>query len=207
MRSFLIGIFGGLMSWWGLLLIAALDSTIVVTMPLAVDIAVIVLASRSHELFWIYPLIATGASLIGAAVTYYIGRRVGDSGLARFVRAERLKRVRQKIRTKAGLAIAVLDLVPPPFPFTAFILAAGALKVNAYRFFFWLAVTRLFRFGTEAVLAFFYGRHILNWFRSQTFEYIAAFLVVATLLGTALGIIQLIRSTGGSSRPPRRRAA
>src|SRR5436853_2568768 len=163
MRWFLIGSFGSLMSWWGLWLIAALDSTIVFTLPLAVDIAVIILISRNHEMFWLYPLIATAGSICGAAVTYHMGRRVGDAGLERFVSSGRLARVRKKLKSKGAVAIAFLDLVPPPFPFTAFIMAAGALKVSRYRFFIWLAITRLLRFVGEAVLAYYYGSHIIHW--------------------------------------------
>src|SRR5207247_170547 len=143
MRSFLVAIFSGLMSWWGLWLIAGMDSLIIVTLPLAVDIAVIVLSSRAHEMFWIYPIIATAGSVCGAAVTYYLGCRAGEAGLERFASKGRLAKVQRKIQTKGAAAIAVLDLVPPPFPFTAFILAAGALKVNTYRFFIYLALTRL----------------------------------------------------------------
>src|SRR2546428_6679907 len=182
MRAFLIAIFGGFMNWWGLWLIAALDSTMLFFLPLAVDIAVIVLSSRAHETFWIYPILASAGSLCGAAVTYYIGYRVGDAGLERFVSTGRLERVRKKVRSKGAVAIAILDLVPPPFPFTAFILAAGALKVNTYRFFVTLFVTRLIRFGAESVLAFFYGRQIVRWFQSDTFEYIAYFLFGAAML-------------------------
>jgi len=205
MRPFLFGIFSTLMSWWGLGLIAALDSTIIFSLPLAVDIAVIILTSRNHEMFWLYPLIATAGSLCGAAVTYYMGRRVGDAELGRFVSGGRLARVRKKLKSKGAVAIAVLDLVPPPFPFTAFIIVAGALKVSAYRFFFWLTITRLLRFGAESVLAYYYGGHIINWLKSDTFEYIAAFLVVVALVGTAIGVIQLIRSTRGAR--PKQRAA
>src|SRR5207247_602048 len=195
MRAFLIAIFGGLMNWWGIWLIAALDSTMLFFLPLAVDIAVIVLSSRAHESFWIYPILASAGSLCGAAVTYYIGYRVGDAGLERFVSVGRLQRVRKKIRSKGAIAIAILDLVPPPFPFTPFILAAGALEVSAKRFFFWLFVTRLLRFGAEGILAFFYGRQIINWFNSQTFEYIAIFLFAVAVLGTTLATTQVIRST------------
>jgi len=198
MRTFLIGIFSSLMSWWGLGLIAALDSTLVFTLPLAVDIAVIILTSRNHATFWLYPLIATAGSICGAAVTYYMGRRVGDAELGRFLSVGRLARVRKKIKSKGAVAIAFLDLLPPPFPFTAFIIAAGALKVSTHRFFFWLAVTRLLRFGAEAVLAYYYGSHIINWLESDTFEYIAAFLTFVAVLGTALGVIQLVRTTGGA---------
>lgn len=207
MRAFLISIFGGLMHWWGLGLIGALDSTMLFFLPLAVDIAVIILASRAHELFWVYPIIATLGSLCGAAVTYYIGYRVGDPELERFVSPGRLARLRKKVRSKGAIAIAVLDLVPPPFPFTAFILVAGALEVSAYRFFFWLGMTRLLRFGSEGVLAFFYGHQIIYWFNTDTFEYIATFLFVVAVLGTALATIQVIRSTRGSREPSRRSAA
>ena len=104
------------MNWWGIWLIAGLDSTMVFFLPLAVDIAVIVLASRSRDLFWVYPIIASAGSLCGAAVTYYVGRRVGDVGLERFISAGRLTQIRKKIKTKGAFALAVLDLVPPPFP-------------------------------------------------------------------------------------------
>ena len=207
MRAFLISIFGSLMTWWGLWLIAALDSTMVFFLPLAVDIALIVLSSRAHKLFWVYPIIATIGSVCGAAVTFYIGKRIGDPGLEKFISPGRLKSVRSKINSKGIVAIAMLDLVPPPFPFTAFILAAGALEVNAYRFFLWLAVTRLLRFGAEGVLAFYYGRQIINWFNSDTFEYIATFLFVVAVLGTTLAVIQLIRSTRGQGGRRNRHAA
>ena len=42
MRSFLITIFGFLMSWWGLWLLAALDSTMVFFLPFGIDIAIII---------------------------------------------------------------------------------------------------------------------------------------------------------------------
>src|SRR5204862_4150540 len=130
MRGFFAAIFGGLLSWWGLWLIAALDSTMVFFLPLAVDIAVVILASRTRERFWLYPILATAGSLCGAAITYYLGRRVGEIGLKRFVSARRVARVQGRIEKKGAIAIAVLDLLPPPFPFTAFILAAGAIRVS-----------------------------------------------------------------------------
>jgi membrane protein YqaA with SNARE-associated domain len=207
MRSFLIGIFGSLMTWWGLWLIAALDSTMVFFLPLAVDIAVIVLASRTHEMFWVYPIFASAGSICGAAVTFYIGRRVGDAELERFVSPGRLASVRRKIKSKGAVAIAVLDLVPPPFPFTAFILVAGALKVSVQRFFITLFVSRMVRFGAEAVLAYFYGRQIISWFRSETFEYIGWFLFGVAMFGTALATIQLIRSTRAGRSPSRHHRA
>src|SRR4051794_11714497 len=119
MRGFFVGIFGALMSWWGIWLIAAFDSSMVFFLPLAVDIGVIILSSRTRELFWLYPILASAGSICGAAITYYIGRRIGEAGLEHFVSRNRLNGFRRRIEDKGAVALAVLDLIPPPFPFTA----------------------------------------------------------------------------------------
>jgi membrane protein YqaA with SNARE-associated domain len=207
MRGFFASIFGGLLSWWGLFLIAALDSSMIFFMPLAVDIAVVILASRRRELFWLYPILASAGSLFGAAITYYIGRRIGEAGLEPYVPKTQLKRFRRRIEEKGAVALAVLDLIPPPFPFTACLLAAGALKVDTALFFITLALTRLFRFGLEAVLAYFYGRQIIHWLESDVFEYIGIALFAVAIIGTAIGTIQLIRKTRAHRQANARRAA
>src|SRR5215470_10843733 len=94
MRGFFAAIFGGLLSWWGIILIGAFDSSMVFFLPFGVDIAVIILVSRKPSLFWFYPIIASAGSLAGAAVTFYIGRRLGDAGLDHFVPKNRLAAIR-----------------------------------------------------------------------------------------------------------------
>jgi len=207
MRGFFATIFGGLLSWWGLWLIAALDSTMVFFLPLAVDIAVVILASRSRELFWLYPILASAGSLCGAALTYYIGRRVGEAGLERYVPKKRLAGFRRRIEEKGAVALPILDLIPPPFPFTACVLAAGALKVNTWLFFVTLFLTRVLRFGAEAVLAYFYGPRIIGWLESDIFEYIGTALFAAAAIGTIVTAIQLVRRSRARGGPPGQRAA
>jgi membrane protein DedA with SNARE-associated domain len=207
LRTFFTSIFGGLMSWWGLWLIAALDSTIVVAIPLAVDIAVIILVSRRPELFWFYPIMGSLGSLFGAAITFYIGRRLGEPGLEHFVSKGRLDSIRRRIEDKGAVALAVLDLVPPPFPFTACILAAGALELSTTLFFVTLGLTRLLRFGVEAILTFFYGRQIIGWLQSDTFEYISFALFAFAVVGTILAVIKVVRRPHGRGRSRRPRVA
>src|ERR1044071_4871459 len=143
MRGFFAGVLASLLSWWGLWLIAAFDSSMVFFLPLGVDIAVIALVSRQRELFWLYPTIASAGSLCGAAVTYYIGQRLGHAGLERYVPQKRLDHFRRRIEEKGAVALAVMDLIPPPFPFTACVLAAGALEVSITLFFVTLGLSRL----------------------------------------------------------------
>jgi membrane protein YqaA with SNARE-associated domain len=207
MRGFFAAIFGSLLSWWGLWLIAALDSTMVFFLPFAVDIAVIILVSRTRELFWLYPILATAGSLCGSVITYYIGRRIGEAGLEPYVPKAQLARFRKRIEEKGAVALAVLDLIPPPFPFTACLLAAGALKVDTALFFITLGVTRLFRFGVEAVLAYFYGRQIIQWLKSDTMEYIGVGLFAIAIIGTTIGAIQLVRKRRAHRHANARRAA
>ncbi|HZO85198.1 MAG TPA: VTT domain-containing protein [Verrucomicrobiae bacterium] len=202
----LMGIFGGLLSWWGLFLIAAFDSSMIFFLPLGVDIAVVILASRSRELFWLYPVLAAAGSVCGAAVTYYIGSRLGEVGLERFVSKKRLHQVRDRVAEKGAVALATLNLLPPPFPFTACILLAGALKVRKALFFSTLGLTRLLRYGGEGVLAYFYGRQIIRWLRSDIIEYIGIALFAAAVIGSGITAIQLVRKTrahrGRSTRKP-----
>jgi membrane protein DedA with SNARE-associated domain len=99
------------------------------------------------------------------------------------------------------VALAALDLIPPPFPFTPFILAAGALEVNARTFFVTLTVCRILRFGLETALAAVYGRSILGWLDSDLFHDIVAGGIVLAIALTTLSIVRLVRST----RSPRRK--
>jgi membrane protein YqaA with SNARE-associated domain len=207
MRGFFATIFGFFLSWWGLWLIAALDSTMVFFLPLAVDIAVVILASRSRELFWLYPILASAGSLCGAALTYYIGRRLGEVGLERYVPKKRLAGFRRRIEEKGAVALPILDLIPPPFPFTACVLAAGALKVDTVLFFVTLFLTRLLRFGVEAMLAYFYGPTIIGWLESDIFEYIGTALFAAAIIGTIVTTIELIRKSRAQRGPKERHAA
>jgi len=207
MPGFFAHLLASLMSWWGLILVAALDSTMLFFLPFAVDIAVIILASRTHELFWLYPILASAGSLAGAAITYVIGQRVGEAGLKHFVTEKHLNRFRRRIEEKGAVALAVLDLMPPPFPFTACILAAGALKVRTVTFFVTLFLTRLLRFGAEAVLAFFYGRHIIRWLESDTVQYVGTGLFIAAIIGTVLTTIKVLRSNRARRRPAGKKSA
>src|SRR5207237_176665 len=167
----------------GIVVLAALDSTLFFSLPFGIDAAVVILAARLRTLAWIVPVLATAGSLVGAALTFWMGVKVGEKGLDRYVAAKRLKTIRKKIRTSGALALAALDLIPPPFPFTPFVLAAGALEVNATTFFVTLIACRSLRFGLEAALAVVYGPHILSWLESDLFHdiVIGSFLVAVVL--------------------------
>src|SRR5258707_9339812 len=150
MRSFSTWIIAVFTSPVGIVVLSALDSTVFFSLPFGIGAAVIILAARLHELGWIVPLLATAGSTAGAALTFWMGARIGDNGLERWIASRRLKSIRRRVRESGAIALAILDLIPPPFPFTPFVLAAGALEVSAKTFFITLAACRILRFGGEA---------------------------------------------------------
>ena len=188
-------LFAFFLTWWGAFLLAALDSSMLFFLPLGIDALVIYLAARDGQWFWIYPLLATAGSLAGAAVTFWVGHKVGDAGLERFVPARRLSRLRDRVRDSGAIALAVPALLPPPFPLTPFILTCGALDVDRRRFFVTLGTVRLLRFGTEAILAAVYGRSVLRVLQSDTFQQVILGFVAIAVVGTIASGVMLWRST------------
>jgi membrane protein YqaA with SNARE-associated domain len=188
----------------GVLVLAALDSTLFFSLPFGIDAAVILLAAQLHGWWWTVPLLATLGSVAGAWLTFWMGRKIGEKGLERFVSPKRLRRIQHRVHTSGTVALAALDLVPPPFPFTPFILAAGALEVSSQTFFITLTVCRILRFGLEATLGAIYGRRIVGWLNTDLFHNIVSGCIVIAIALTTLSIVRLVRST---RRPARRRAA
>jgi membrane protein YqaA with SNARE-associated domain len=191
----LYSLFSFFLTWWGAFMIAALDATMLLFLPFGVDAVVIYLSARNEDLFWLYPLLATAGSMTGAATTYWVGKKIGDVGLDRYVPERRLNRLRCRVRDSGAIALAVPALMPPPFPLTPFILTCGALNVNPWRFFSIFGAMRLVRFGIEAGLAVVYGRGILRVLESDLFQMVIAGFIVVAIIGTAASAVLLWRST------------
>jgi membrane protein YqaA with SNARE-associated domain len=178
----------------GVFALALLDSTMFFSLPFGIDAAVILLSARTQTMAWMVPLVATAGSIAGAAITFWMGRAAGEQGLDRHLDKRRVDRVRRKVGESGAMALALFDLIPPPFPFTAVVLAAGALKVPVRLFFATLLVARLFRFGLEGYLASRFGHQILRWLESDIVQNaVFAFMVLGAAL-TAWTLWRFYRS-------------
>jgi membrane protein YqaA with SNARE-associated domain len=173
----------------GAFVLGLLDATFFFTLPLGIDAVVVALAARRGVYFWMTPLLATAGSLVGAALTYWTGMKIGEAGLSRFTSERRLKRIRRRLKGSA-VTLAALDLIPPPFPFSAFVLAAGAGNTDRQKFFITLACCRILRFGAEALLGLRYGRYAPRWVESETVERVVAIVVI---LAISAGLLSLGR--------------
>jgi membrane protein YqaA with SNARE-associated domain len=204
MRAFFASIFAYFLSPFGLLALAALDMSMLFFLPFAVDAGVIILTARRPDAAVLYVGMATAGSLIGGAITFWIGRRAGEHGLERFVSARRLDHIKGRVRRSGAIAFALPAMMPPPFPLTPFVLTCGALAVSKTRFFLTLGIVRLVRFAVEATLAVIYGQRILSWMKSDLFQAIVIGFTIVAVVATVAGIWTLIRqSRRGERAAPR----
>ena len=190
MLRWFLGVLGPFFSWWGAFVISALDSSVLFVVPFANDALLIYLVARKRDTFWIYPLIVTLGSIVGAAITYWIGYRAGQSGLQRLVAERHLSRLKHRIGAAGAGALAVAALMPPPFPLTPFVLMSGALDADRTRFFLVFGAVRLIRFGAEAAMARWYGSYVLEILQSDAVKtVIGSVAVLAVALTVTSGVV------------------
>jgi membrane protein YqaA with SNARE-associated domain len=164
MKHFFRKITGGLLSVkeylvaygvFGLFAIALLDSALI-PLPGGPDAVMLVLSAARPAWWLFYAAAATLGSVIGCVILYYISKRAGRSALARFSEAKQA-RVKELIERYDVLAVLLVAVLPPPFPFKLFVVSAGVFRMNVLRFALAIAVGRAFRFLLEGYLAAYYG--------------------------------------------------
>lgn len=154
-----------LMNWFiafgpvGAFLISLIDSFI--PLPGGADLAVIALSTKSPSMAPVTVLAATAGAVAGSTVLYLGARRAGAAALAR-VSPERRERIENLLGRYDVVSIAVAALLPPPFPFKAFNLSAGVLKIHWVRFVIAVFIGRLVRFSLESVLAVQFGNEAVD---------------------------------------------
>src|SRR5690606_3270992 len=121
-----------------------------------------------------FPALAALGSVAGATVTFFIGARIGEKGLGRWVEPRRLQSVRNRLGKHGVMALALAALLPPPFPFAPVVLTGGALGLNRRKSLAALGAMRFVRFGIEAVLALIYGSVLVDWLDSEVFKAVIA---------------------------------
>ena len=192
LRSFALFFFS--LGGFGLLLLGTLDSSFLF-MPLGNDLLVIALTAAHRERMLYYVAMATIGSVIGVAFTHWVSAKGGRKGIEGNRRSGWLAYVERKVREQGGIAIATAALMPPPFPFTPFIIVAGALQYPLKRMLLIIAACRAVRFATEGVLAVVYGRRIIRMAQSPYVEGFIMVLVVISMAGSAWSIYGWIKKS------------
>jgi membrane protein YqaA with SNARE-associated domain len=145
----------------GLIPLGLLDNSIV-PLPGSMDVVLIILCAREPEWWFYYALMATAGGVIGGFVTYRLARKGGKQALERRFPPRQVAKVNKIFERWGFSAIAVPALLPPPFPITPFLIAAGAMQYPLRKFLSALAIGRVARYVILGYLAARFGRKIIR---------------------------------------------
>lgn len=171
----------------GLIIVGVADSSVI---PLtgSLDVLTIWLAAHRREPWPYYALMATVGAVLGGYITYSLARKGGKEALERKLSKKSAARVCQRFERWGFGAVAVPALLPPPFPFVPFLLAAGALQYSRKKFLAALTLGRGIRFTIVAALGAAYGKQVVNFltrYRTPAIVILIALAVIGGVLSLA----------------------
>jgi membrane protein YqaA with SNARE-associated domain len=151
------------------------------------DLLVLALSARYHERMLYYAMMATAGSLIGCLVTDWISRK-SEGGQKKFLSGKHLDSIRKQVKKRAAGTLVVASLLPPPFPFTAFVAVAAAFRYPRTKLLSFVGLARFVRFAIEGALAIHYGRWIIRQAESPWLEDVMIALIAISIAGSAFSI-------------------
>jgi membrane protein YqaA with SNARE-associated domain len=189
----------------GLIVLGFVDNSIV---PItgSMDVLTIWLAARHREPWPYYAFMATLGAVLGAYLTYMLACKGGREAMEHRLSKKKADQISNRFERWGFFSVAVPALLPPPFPFVPFLIAAGALQYPRKKFLGALTLGRGVRYSIEAFLGFHYGRHILRFFR-QYYAPALAILIGLAVLGSVITLVQYLRYRKHHPSPARTRTA
>jgi membrane protein YqaA with SNARE-associated domain len=178
---------------FGLFGISLVDS--VIPLPGGPDVVMIGLSATNPALMPLYAMAATAGSTIGCTLLYLGARRAGVAALNQ-VTPKKRDRIENLLGRYDMIAVMVPAVLPPPFPFKAFVLCAGAFKLKMWRFITAILIGRLVRFLIEGWLAIRFGGDAERIIKQHGWK-----VLIAVLALTAIVIgVSYFKSRGRRSR-------
>jgi len=141
---------------FGLFAIALLDSAFV-PLPAGPDAVMMGLSALHPEWMPVYALSATVGSVTGCIFLYQLSAKTGSKALSK-IAPEKQNQIKSWIERYDMLSILVASVLPPPFPFKAFVITAGVFRFSLWRVTIAITIGRIFRFLLEGYLAIRYGQ-------------------------------------------------
>jgi len=187
----------------GLIILSILDSSFLF-FPVGNDLLLIALVAQNHGDTPIYVAAASVGSAIGVLLLDLVTRKGGEEGLKKMMSPKRLKYLNNKMKARAGIAVATACLAPPPFPFTAMIAAASALQYPRLRLILVVFGARVVRFSLVAGAALWLHSDIVRIANSTAFQWLMGAFIAVCVVGSIVSILRWVRLS--RSQPKRRPA-
>jgi len=168
----------------GLILLGIVDNTPFVSAPPgSMDIFVILLSAHRYEWWAYYALMATAGEILGGYLTYRLAEKGGQVTLEKKIGKQRATKIYKYFEKRGFLAVFVGSLLPPPFPFTSVLMAAGIMQYPRQDFLPALTAGRGIRFFLVAFVGRSYGRQMIAFFSRHYHSAMVALIVLAVASG------------------------
>jgi membrane protein YqaA with SNARE-associated domain len=149
-----VGAIGGA----GLFVIAFFDSS-VLSFPFITDLLFIQFVVQHPARMLYYAAMASIGSLAGCIWLYLLAKKGGQMYRKKYHRKVP-GRIQTLVHEHAFLSVFLPSILPPPFPFKAFVVAEGVSQVPLRTFIVGVLVGRGLRYSVEGVFAILYGQSV-----------------------------------------------
>lgn len=168
----------------GLILLGIADNTPFVSAPPgSVDIFVILLSAHRHQWWAYYAFMATVGEVLGGYLTYRLTEKGGQKTLEKKIGKQRAEKIYKHFEKRGFRTVFTGSLLPPPFPFTSVLMAAGIMQYPRKEFLSALTAGRGARFFLVAYLGRTYGREMIEFFSRHYRGTMDALIVLAVMAG------------------------
>jgi len=173
----------------GLLLLGIADNAPFFSNPAgSVDVFLIVLAAHQPHWWAYYALMATVGEVLDGYLTYQISEKGGQQTFEKKLGKPRAEKLHKKFEKHGFVTVFGGAVLPPPFPFTPVLMAAGVMQYPRNKFFSALTAGRAARFFVMAYLARACGEQMISFFSKHYQSAIYVLIALAITAGIAAAI-------------------
>jgi len=180
----------------GLILLGFVDNS-PLPLPGGMDALTVILAAGQKRWWWYYAIMATIGGILGAYITFSIARKGGKEGLEKKLSAKKAARARKMFEKYGFWSLFLPGLLPPPVPYSPFLIVAGGLDYSPRKFLVAVGTARAIRYLALAWLGSIYSRQIFGFFQ-QYYKPVLWTLLALLFAGGIVGLYAWRRKTAGN---------
>jgi uncharacterized membrane protein YdjX (TVP38/TMEM64 family) len=130
---------------------------------------------------------ATVGEVLGGYLTYRLAEKGGQETLERKIGKPRAEKLYNRFAKHGFMTVFTGAILPPPFPYTSVLMAAGVMQYSRKKFFSALTAGRAARFFADAFLGGIYGQQMINLF-SRHYQ-LALYVLIALAVAAGVGAL------------------
>jgi membrane protein DedA with SNARE-associated domain len=167
----------------GLVLLGFADNS-PIPLPGSMDALTIILSAHEPSWWPYYAVMATIGGVAGGYMTFAVGRKGGKEALEKKIPKKKIDKIFKRFEKRGFWSLFIPGLLPPPVPYSPFLLAAGALSYSPRRFLFAVGLARAIRYAALGYLGSMYSKQIFVFFH-QNYKPLFWILIGLAVVGVA----------------------